>query len=69
MLSAIDERPPIFIPFGVRVHAGMRSLEGQVQNQCLSIVVGCVINLDALRPRGTAYRKVIGITNKPFAFY
>ena len=30
MLSAIDERPPIFIPFGVRVHAGMRSLEGQV---------------------------------------
>ena len=28
MLSAIDERPPIFIPFGVRVHAGMRSLEG-----------------------------------------
>ena len=69
MLSAIDERPPIFIPFGVRVHAGMRSLEGLLLNQCLSIVVGYVLNMAALRRVSTAYRKVIGITNKPFAFY
>ena len=38
-------------------------------DQCLSIVVGYVLDMGALRLLSTAYRKVIGITNKPFAFY